>query len=171
EKQHEIVIELGHTLGTDRHRTNVDGTVGSKHDVVEPAERRRDLVLRADGLAYHVLLDVDALVRELALARHLSFERVEGVQQPDRKRRARSHPASRRQVAVVVNLYSSGDPGIAEDFTRGGVLDLIEGMAVLDLRIDEANRVLEERRQMPAGEIAILVDGRRQHCPTVLVVP
>src|SRR5947207_11975601 len=42
---------------------------------------------------------------------------------------------------------------------------------VLDLRIDDPVLVLEERRQMAAGDVAILVDRRRDDAAAVLLGP
>ena len=42
---------------------------------------------------------------------------------------------------------------------------------VLDLAVDDADAMLEERRQIAAGEIAVLVDGGRQHRAAVLAIP
>ena len=43
--------------------------------------------------------------------------------------------------------------------------------ARLDLAVDDADAVLEERRQVAAGEVAILVDGRGQHRAAVVAIP
>ena len=47
---------------------------------LQPAVGRHHLVLRADRLLEHVLLEVDALAGELVLGRHLAAEGVQGVQ-------------------------------------------------------------------------------------------
>ena len=49
--------------------------------------------------------------------------------------------------------------------------DLVDGLARLDLAVDDADAVLEERRQIAAGEVAILVDGGGQDGAAVLPIP
>ena len=75
----------------------------------QAAVGRHHLVLRADRLLQHVLLDVDALAGELRLGRHLAAQGVQGVQQADGERRAGAHAAAGRQVAVVVQLDAAVD--------------------------------------------------------------
>jgi hypothetical protein len=51
------------------------------------------------------------------------------------------------------------------------VLDVVDPVAVLDLRVDDADLVLEEGRQVAAAEVAVLVDRGREHRAAVLAVP
>src|SRR5439155_5877826 len=60
---------------------------------------------------------------------------------------------------------------IAQDLGDGGVRDLVDRLACLDLRIDDADAVLEERRQVPAGQVAIFVDSRPEDGTSVLAIP
>ena len=71
---------------------------------LQPAERRLDLVLHADILLQHLLLDIDRLLGEHALGHQLAAQRVQRMQQADREGRARAEAGARRQVAVMVDL-------------------------------------------------------------------
>jgi hypothetical protein len=42
---------------------------------------------------------------------------------------------------------------------------------VFDFRVRDAAVILEEGRQPPAGNVAALVDSRRQYSPTILAIP
>ena len=79
-------------------------------DQVEAAVGGRCLVLRADGLAQHLLFDVDRFARELVLADHATLQRVQRVQQTDGERRARAEAAARRKIRVVVDLETASMP-------------------------------------------------------------
>src|SRR4030095_11533202 len=59
EKQHEVVEELALPLRAELDRMDVKTAVGAEVDHVEPAERGRDLVLRADRLLHTDLLELD----------------------------------------------------------------------------------------------------------------
>ena len=74
--------------------------------MVQSAEGRGHLVLRADRLAEKLLFDVDAFGGQLPLTDHPPFQRVQGVQQPDGKSRTGPHAAAGRQVAVVVDFHA-----------------------------------------------------------------
>src|SRR6185295_1154854 len=78
---------------------------------------------------------------------------------------------ARREVAVVMNLDPARDAQVAQDLAHGGVRDLVERLAVLDQRVDDAEAVLEEGRQMPAREVAVLVDGGREYRPPMHAGP
>src|SRR5438552_12513213 len=49
--------------------------------------------------------------------------------------------------------------------------DLVDAPAVLDLAVDQANAVLEERRQVAAGEVAVFIDRRGEDGAAVLKIP
>jgi hypothetical protein len=59
----------------------------------------------------------------------------------------------------------------AEYLTDCRMADLVDGMAILNLGIDHTDSVLEERRKVPAREVAILVDGRGKNPAAVLAIP
>jgi hypothetical protein len=49
--------------------------------------------------------------------------------------------------------------------------DLVDALAILDLRIDNANLVLKKRRQVTAGQVAILVDRSCENRSAVDAIP
>ena len=119
----------------------------------------------------HVLFDVDALVGELTLGRHLAAQGVQSVQESNREGRAGAHTASRRQVAVVMQLDAALDFEEAERLPNRGVADLLDRGAGFDLAVNDADGMLEEGGQIAAGQITILIDGGRQHRPAMSAIP
>src|SRR5262245_13643928 len=93
------------------------------------------------------------------------------MEQADRERGARTHAAARGQIAVVVQLQAALEAEVLEDRAHDRMSKLIDGGACLDLAINQANAVLEERGQVTAGEIAVLVDAGRQHSAAMAPVP
>src|SRR5690349_10198258 len=94
------------------------------------------------------------------------------MDQSHREGRAGSETRSRRQVAVVMNFESLIiAPGPCKNGTDGGVLDLFDAAHIFNYRIDDAVFVLEERRKVPAADMAIFIDRGRQHHPTMLLIP
>ena len=81
-----------------------------KVDAVEAAIGRPELVLAANIFSEYLLLDVDRLAAEVALADHPAIERMERIQQPDRERAARAQTGPRRQVGVVMDFKPVGTP-------------------------------------------------------------
>jgi hypothetical protein len=49
--------------------------------------------------------------------------------------------------------------------------NFIDALAILDLRVNDPNPMLEERRQMTAGEITVFVDGGGQHRAAMFPIP
>src|SRR5262245_66644963 len=49
--------------------------------------------------------------------------------------------------------------------------NVVQRLATLHLGINDPERVLEEGRQTPAGEVAVLVDGAGEYRATVLAEP
>ena len=136
-----------------------------KVDAVEAAIGRPDLVLGADVLLEHVLLDADRLAGEVALADHPAVERVKRVQQPDGERTARAQSGSRRQVGVVVDFEPLGDAQVGQDSAHRRMLDVGDFVDQLDLGIDDLRLVLEERRQAAHADVAIFVDRGADTAP------
>src|SRR4051812_40339677 len=93
------------------------------------------------------------------------------MQQADCERRTGAHPATSRQIAVMMHLDAALDVQKAQRFAHGGVADLLDGGAGFNLAIDDAQPVLKEGRQMPTGEIAILVDGGGEDGPAMCSIP
>ena len=170
-KQHQVGVQLREPVRGDGHRLDAKIPVLQKADAVHAAVGRADLVLRADGLLQHVLLDVNALRSQLLFADGASLQRVERVEQADGERRTRPHAAAPRQIAVVVDFHPAFHFQIAQGFARGRVLNFVQCVAILNLGIHHTDAVLEKRRQIAAAEVAILVDGGRQHRAAVLAIP
>ena len=80
EAEHQVALQLVDAAPRDDHRRDLEPAAALELDPVEAAERRRDLVLRADVLLDQVLLDVDRVLGELVL----------GDQPPLHRRRARA---------------------------------------------------------------------------------
>ena len=114
---------------------------------------------------------MDALLGQLFFADGAALQRVERVEQADGERRTRPHAAAARQIAVVVDFNAAVHFQKAQRLARGRMLDLVQPLAVFNLGIHHADAVLEKRRQIAAGQVAILVDGRRQHRAAVLAIP
>ena len=98
-------------------------------------------------------------------------ERVHRVDQAHGERRARAEPRPRRQIAVVVDLEALVHVQPFEHAANRRVLDLADLLDVLDDRVDDAELVIEERRQLANADVAVLVDGRRQHGAAMLAIP
>jgi hypothetical protein len=107
----------------------------------------------------------------LLLARHAAFQRVERVEQADRERRTRPHAAAPREIAVVVDFQSAIELQMLQDFPDRRMRDLVRLLDALDLGINHAQAMLKKRRQISAGQIAILVDRRGQHATAMLAIP
>ena len=68
----------------------------------------------------------------------------------------------------MVNLEALVDLQPLEHAAHGRMLDLADLLHVFDDRIDDAKAMVEERRQLAHADVAVLVDGRRQHGAAVL---
>ncbi len=106
-EEHEAGVEFADAIAGHDDRPDRNLAAGLEADVVQSAEGRGHLVLRADGLAEQFLLDVDAFGGQLALADHPPFECVQGVQQPHGEGRTGPHAAAGRQVAVMVDFHAA----------------------------------------------------------------
>src|SRR5512135_3413637 len=71
----------------------------------------------------------------------------------------------------MMDLNPTIDIEMPQDFSNGRMAHLVDRLATLNLGIDHADTVFEEGRQIPTGQVAILVDGCRQHRATVLAIP
>jgi hypothetical protein len=61
----------------------------------------------------------------------------------------------------MVDFQASAEIQMPQGFTHGWMLNLIDLIASFYERIDDSDSVLEKRRQVPAGQVTVLVDGRR----------
>ncbi len=171
EAQHHRLRELGAASRRHDQRRDRVGAIGQEVDTVEAAIGRPELVLRADILLQHVLLDADRGMTEIALRDHLVVHRVQRVEQPDRERAARTQSRARRQVGVVMDFDAFLDAHVGQDAAHCGVLDLGDVVDEFHPRIDDARLVFEERRQPAHADIAIFVDRRADHRAAVLAEP
>ena len=60
---------------------------------------------------------------------------------------------------------------ITQHLSNRRMRNFIDVLTILDLRVNDPNPVLEERRQMTAGEITVFVDGGRQHRAAMFPIP
>ncbi len=164
-------MQFDNALGRQRQRVGGDFAVGIKLDVAQPAKRRHHLILRADGLAHQLLLDVDAFLGQLHLGAQAPTQGVQGVNQPDGKGGARAHATAGRQIAVVMQLQAALEIQMLQRRPNHGMNDLIDGLAGFNLPVDEADAMIEEWRQVAARQIAVFVDAGRQHRAAVIAIP
>ena len=76
-----------------------------------------------------------------------------------------------QQIPVVVDFESVVDIEILEHAAYRRMLDLLMIVHQFNARVGDAGAVLEKRRKTPAGDIAILIDGRGQNSSAVLAKP
>ena len=171
EHEHQMTLQRFEALAGKHHRAHGVGAALRHGDVVEAAESRRYLILQPHALVQHALFDVDGLAGQRFLGDVSSLERVHGVDQSHGKGRAGSEPGPRREIPVVVNLEAFRDVEPAQHAADRRVLNLADVPDVLDDGIDDAELVIEEGRQLAHAEVAVLVDGGRQHGAPVLAEP
>src|SRR5688500_2505721 len=59
----------------------------------------------------------------------------------------------------------------SQALTNGGMLDVVNPPAILDARVDDAEAVVEKRRQGARRGVAVLVDARAEHLSAVGAIP
>ena len=114
---------------------------------------------------------MNAFHRQLVLADHPAVQGVQGVQQADGEGGTGPHAAAGRQIAVVMDLHAARHGEELQNLPDGRMADLVDRLAVLVLGVDHAEAMLEERRQVAAGQVAVLVDRRGNHRAAVLPIP
>ena len=157
--------------GRQDHRGHGETAVRAELDQVGPAIGGPDLVLAADILADDLLLDPDRLLAQILGRGHPALQRPERVDEAHREGRARAQARARRQVGVVVDLEADRRRELAQHGADGRMLDLADLGHRLDLGIDDLVPVLEERRQLAQGDVAVLVDRGAEHGPAMLLEP
>jgi hypothetical protein len=70
-----------------------------------------------------------------------------------------------------MQLQAALEIQVAQGRSDDGMFDLLGRLARFDLAVNDANPVLEKRRQMTAGEPAVFIDRRRQHRAAVDAIP
>ena len=85
EDQKQMILQRLDPLAWENHRPHLVRAVAVERDVVEAAERRRDLILQPHRLAQHAVLDVNRLARERVLGNVPAAERVKRVDEADGK--------------------------------------------------------------------------------------
>ena len=109
---------------SEHDRSHREAALAREVDPVEAAIGSPHLVLAADALANDLLFDTDRFVAELRLAHHAAAQRVQGVEQANRKRGARSEARAGRQVGVVMDLEAVIDREFRKHRPHRGVHDL-----------------------------------------------
>src|SRR5882757_7666414 len=104
EAKHQAGLQFDHPLPGKNDRGNVEGVVLQELDAVEYAEGGRDLVLGTHIFTDDVLLDVNGAAGQLFFGDVFAIQRVQGVHQADRERRAGPKTRPGRQVPVVVDF-------------------------------------------------------------------
>ena len=136
---------------------------GRKLMPVNTAVGGADLVLRADRLLEDFLFQANAFGGQLIFADQLALQGIEGVEQADGERAnsspCRCAPAGRRRDGSRCRGPSSGSA--TSRAPMGARFPRPSGN--LDDRIHHPDAVLEERRQVAAGQVAVFVDGGGQH--------
>ena len=171
EHEHQMALQRVQPVWRQHDRRDAVGSILRDRDVIEAAKRGGHLILQPDTLAQHALLDVNRLVRQRLLRDVAAVERMNGVDQSHGERRARSEARAGRQIAVVMNLEALVDLEPLEHAAHGGMLNLADLLDVFDDGVDDAKAMVEERRQLADADVAVLVDGRRQHGAAVLAIP
>ena len=90
------------------------------------------------------------------------------MEHSDRKRRARSKPRSCGQIRLIhqANFLHIQHP---HRFTYRRMLNLIQTVHPLRLRVRKLRTVLKKRRQMTDIDIAILIKARRKNRSSILL--
>src|SRR6185437_2780984 len=122
-------------------------------------------VLLADRLLEELDLELARLARELLGGDELALVGVESVEEGDREAARRPEAGVGRDVGEAVELEPLRDAHHAERRLEDAVLDLIDRVDDLALRVGEADRVLEPARNADRDE---LVDRRGDEKTAVL---
>jgi hypothetical protein len=70
-----------------------------------------------------------------------------------------------------MDLHATFNFQVAQNRANGWMRDLINGLTILNLRIDYTEPVLKERREVAARQVAVLIYGGSEHRATVLTIP
>src|SRR5262245_60733607 len=114
---------------------------------------------------------MDTLQSELMLADEFAAQSVQAMKQSDGEGRTGTHAAPGGQVAIVADIYPQSYVQISQSLADSRMLDLIDRLTAFDCRIDHVDPMIEERRQISARQIAILVDRPAKHDTAVLPIP
>jgi hypothetical protein len=61
----------------------------------------------------------------------------------------------------MMDFHSSADFQVTQNFPDRRMRYFVYGLAILDLRVDQPDSMVEKWWQISAGKIAVLVDRRR----------
>ena len=93
------------------------------------------------------------------------------MQQPDGERAAGAQSGARREIGVVMDFETLLDAELGQDSADRRVLDVRDRVDQLDLRIDDAGFVFEERWQPAHADVAIFIDGSADDRAAVFAEP
>src|ERR1700722_2043715 len=102
---------------------------------------------------------------------HLVSESIKTKQETNCKGRARAQARARRQISDVVNLNPFVHFHKLQTAADRGMLKATVLIDVFYLRIGDAAVIFEKRRQVPAGDVARLIDRRRQYSTAKFAEP
>lgn len=171
EKEHEVVLELLPPLLAQGDGVDENVPVLVEDQLVESSVGDSGLVLGAYVFGKDALLDFEAFFEESMGADVVSLVRVKRLQQASYEGGAGAHAAAGGQVCVVVDLEPVLDAEVPHDCGDDGVFDFIEGLGLLDFRVNDLVVVFEEGGEFAAADVAVFVDGAGQGGSAVLAVP
>jgi hypothetical protein len=88
----------------------------------------------------------------------MTFEGIQGVQKPNRKRGAGPHSTAGREITVVMDFQSLFYLQIMQNCPGSRMHDLVNGLAILDPRVDHPESVLEEWGEIPTGKVTVFIN-------------
>ena len=131
---------------------------GLKADKIQPPIAGQDLILTAHGLPEHLLLQMNRVPGQLHTADHIARQRVGCIDQAHSKAGARTHAATGRQVAVVMNLDAAIREKLLADCPDRRMPYFGGRIAGLGFGVNDPIPVGKEGRKIPKGNVAVLVD-------------
>ena len=171
EAKHQMALQFALALFRQNDGRDMECVIFPKLNMVEAAEGRRDLILRTHVFLDDILFDIDGILCEAIFCNVPAVQCSESMHQSDGKRGTGTEARASRQVTIVVNFEAFLATRPAQDCTNRRVLNLIHVAHILDQGIDDAVLVLEERGQLAATDIALLVYGCRKNGPTIFPKP
>jgi hypothetical protein len=96
---------------------------------------------------------------------------MEGVKQANNERGTRTQAAPGWKIPVMMDFKTLFETEMPQTLPHRWVRDLINGLAILDARINDPEFVIEERRQVPRRDVAVLIYAGRDYLTAVMPVP
>ena len=168
EEQQEVVLEVEQRLLADLAGAVFDPAVGVEGEGRNAADRGDVLVLLADRLAELGELDFTGLGGEFGRGDDVLFVGVEALEQRGGEAAGRAEPGAAGNIGHRGEFeVRIGDAGELEGLPEDRVLDLVNRLHALELRVLEDDLLLEGP---VLGQVDVLVDGRGHEEAAVLLV-